>query len=37
MIDLVLGYSRANTSPQLKTLVSKIDQLKYQVEKRVDE
>jgi LysR family hca operon transcriptional activator len=36
MIDLVLGYSRANTSPQLKTLLSKIDQLKFQVEKRVD-
>jgi LysR family transcriptional regulator, hca operon transcriptional activator len=36
MIDLVLGYSRANTSPLLKTLLSKIDQLKFQVEKRVD-
>jgi LysR family hca operon transcriptional activator len=36
MIDLVLGYSRANPSPQLKTLLSKIDQLKVQVEKRAD-
>jgi LysR family hca operon transcriptional activator len=36
MIDLVLGYSQANTSPLLKTLLSKIDQLKFQVEKRVE-
>ena len=35
-IDLVLGYSRANTSPLLKTLLSKIDQLKFRVEKRSD-
>jgi LysR family transcriptional regulator, hca operon transcriptional activator len=36
LIDLVLGYSQANTSPLLKTLLSKIDQLKFQVEKRVE-
>jgi LysR family transcriptional regulator, hca operon transcriptional activator len=36
MIDLVLGYNQANTSPLLKTLLSKIDQLKFQVEKRVE-
>jgi LysR family transcriptional regulator, hca operon transcriptional activator len=33
MIDLVLGYSQANTSPLLKTLLSKLDQLKFRVEK----
>jgi LysR family hca operon transcriptional activator len=31
MIDLVLGYSEANTSPQLKFLLSKIDELKFRV------
>jgi len=36
MIDLVLGYSQANTSPLLKTLLSKVDQLKFRVEKRDD-
>jgi LysR family hca operon transcriptional activator len=36
MIDLVLGYSRSNTSALLKTLLSKIDELKFQVEKRID-
>src|SRR4029077_15125406 len=36
MIDLVLGYSQANTSPLLKTLLSKIDQLNVQVEKQVE-
>jgi LysR family transcriptional regulator, hca operon transcriptional activator len=36
MIDLVLGYSQANPSPLLKTLLSKIDQLKFRVEKRGD-
>ena len=36
MIDLVLGYNRANTSQLLKTLLGKIDQLKFRVEKRRD-
>jgi LysR family hca operon transcriptional activator len=36
MIDLVLGYSQANPSPLLKTLLNKIDQLKFRVEKRGD-
>jgi LysR family hca operon transcriptional activator len=31
MIDLVLGYSEANTSPQLKFLLSKVDELKFRV------
>jgi LysR family hca operon transcriptional activator len=31
MIDLVLGYNEANTSPQLKFLLSKVDDLKFRV------
>jgi LysR family hca operon transcriptional activator len=31
MIDLVLGYNEANTSPQLKFLLSKVDELKFRV------
>jgi LysR family hca operon transcriptional activator len=31
MIDLVLGYSEANASPQLKFLLSKVDELKFRV------
>ncbi|HEX4183840.1 MAG TPA: hypothetical protein VHY34_11345, partial [Caulobacteraceae bacterium] len=31
MIDLVLGYSEANTSPMLKVLLSKVDELKFRV------
>jgi LysR family hca operon transcriptional activator len=31
MIDLVLGYSEANTSPQLKFLLSKVEDLKFRV------
>ncbi len=34
MIDLVLGYSESRTSPLLKTLLGKLDQLKFRVEKR---
>lgn len=33
MIDLVLGYSRTNSSPLLKTLLGKIAQLKFRVDK----
>jgi LysR family hca operon transcriptional activator len=36
MIDLVLGYNQSNTSPLLKTLLGKLDQLKFRVEKRGD-
>ena len=31
MIDLVLGYNEANASPQLKFLLSKVDELKFRV------
>jgi LysR family hca operon transcriptional activator len=31
MIDLVLGYSEANTSPLLKFLLSKVEELKFRV------
>jgi LysR family hca operon transcriptional activator len=31
MIDLALGYNEANTSPLLKTLLSKIEDLKFRV------
>jgi LysR family hca operon transcriptional activator len=31
MIDLVLGYSEANTSPVLKFLLSKVEDLKFRV------
>jgi LysR family transcriptional regulator, hca operon transcriptional activator len=31
MIDLVLGYNEANTSPQLKFLLSKVEDLKFRV------
>jgi LysR family hca operon transcriptional activator len=31
MIDLVIGYSEANTSPLLKFLLSKVDELKFRV------
>jgi LysR family hca operon transcriptional activator len=33
VIDLVLGYSQANTSPHLQALLGKLDQLKSRVEK----
>jgi LysR family hca operon transcriptional activator len=32
LIDLVLGYSQANTSPPLQALLGKLDQLKFRVE-----
>jgi len=32
LIDLVLGYSQANTSPLLQALLGKLDQLKFRVE-----
>jgi LysR family hca operon transcriptional activator len=31
MIDLVLGYNEANTSPLLKFLLSKVEDLKFRV------
>jgi LysR family hca operon transcriptional activator len=31
MIDLMLGYSEANTSPLLKFLLSKVEDLKFRV------
>ena len=31
MIDLSLGYSSANKSPLLKTLLSRVDELKFRV------
>jgi LysR family hca operon transcriptional activator len=31
MIDLVLGYNKANTSPLLKFLLSKVEDLKFRV------
>jgi LysR family transcriptional regulator, hca operon transcriptional activator len=33
MVDLVLGYNEANTSPLLKFLLSKVDELKFRVSK----
>ena len=33
MVDLVVGYNEANTSPLLKFLVSKVDDLKFRVSK----
>jgi LysR family hca operon transcriptional activator len=33
MIDLVIGYNEANTSPLLKFLLSKVDELKFRVSK----
>jgi LysR family transcriptional regulator, hca operon transcriptional activator len=33
MVDLVIGYSEANTSPLLKFLLSKVDELKFRVAK----
>jgi LysR family hca operon transcriptional activator len=33
MVDLVVGYSEANTSPLLKFLLSKVDELKFRVAK----
>jgi LysR family transcriptional regulator, hca operon transcriptional activator len=33
MVDLVVGYSEANTSPMLKFLLSKVDELKFRVAK----
>jgi LysR family hca operon transcriptional activator len=32
-VDLVIGYSEANTSPLLKSLLSKVDDLKFRVSK----
>lgn len=32
-IDLALGFNEANTSPLLRTLISKIDELKFRVER----
>jgi LysR family hca operon transcriptional activator len=32
-VDLVIGYNEANTSPLLKFLVSKVDELKFRVSK----
>ena len=34
MIDLVVGYNEANTSPLLKFLLSKVDELKFRVSGR---
>jgi LysR family hca operon transcriptional activator len=33
MIDLVLGFKETNRSPLLKTLLAKVDEIKFQVEK----
>ena len=33
MVDLVIGYNEANTSPLLKSLLSKVDELKFRVSK----
>jgi LysR family transcriptional regulator, hca operon transcriptional activator len=33
MVDLVIGYNEANTSPLLKFLLSKVDELKFRVAK----
>lgn len=34
MVDLAIGYSEANTLPLLKFLLSKVDEIKFQVLKR---
>jgi LysR family hca operon transcriptional activator len=34
MVDLVIGYNEANTSPLLKFLLSKVDELKFRVSKQ---
>jgi LysR family hca operon transcriptional activator len=31
MVDLVIGYNEANTSPLLKFLLSRLDELKFRV------
>jgi LysR family hca operon transcriptional activator len=33
MVDLVIGYNEANTSPLLKFLLAKVDDLKFRVTK----
>jgi len=33
MVDLVIGYNEANTSPLLKFILSKVDELKFRVSK----
>src|SRR6202011_5899473 len=33
-VDLVIGYNEANTSPLLKFLLSKVDELKFRVSKK---
>jgi len=33
MVELVIGYNEANTSPLLKFLLSKVDEIKFQVSK----
>jgi len=33
MVDLVIGYNEANTSPLLKFLLTKVDELKFRVSK----
>jgi LysR family hca operon transcriptional activator len=33
MVDLVIGYNEANTSPLLKVLLSKVEELKFRVSK----
>jgi LysR family hca operon transcriptional activator len=33
MVDLVIGYNEASTSPLLKFLLSKVDELKFRVSK----
>jgi len=33
MVDLVIGYNEANTSPLLKFLLSKVNELKFRVSK----
>jgi LysR family hca operon transcriptional activator len=34
MVDLVIGYNEANSSPLLKFLLSKVDEIKFQVSGR---
>jgi LysR family hca operon transcriptional activator len=34
MVDLVVGYNEANTSPLLKVILSKVDELKFRVSKK---
>jgi LysR family hca operon transcriptional activator len=33
MVDLVIGYNETNTSPLLKFLLTKVDELKFRVAK----